>query len=188
MKEDNAEIYFLDECRFNLFTARDRGWAKVGNPASKVVANSKGRDVTLLAMIGIDGLANFELSDGYNAAAFTIALDRIAREMVQKGGDKKRYIVMDNCPIHNKENLHHIEKGYNIKVVFLPPYSPMLNPIENWFNELKQVIRQKTYKTRLELKQTLEAVLERYRDKSFANYYSHINQYLDLGIKRELER
>ena len=53
-------------------TVRDRGWAKKGVPATKTTVNSKGRDVILLAMICLTGLAFYELSDGYNAAAFTI--------------------------------------------------------------------------------------------------------------------
>jgi hypothetical protein len=57
-----------------MTTIRDRGWSKVGKPASKVVNNSKGKDVTLLAMIGIDGLASYELTDGINAATFTIVI------------------------------------------------------------------------------------------------------------------
>lgn len=70
----NAEIYFLDESRFNMMTVRDRGWAKKGMPATKTSVNSKGKDIILLALISITGLVWFELSDGYNAAAFTIVI------------------------------------------------------------------------------------------------------------------
>lgn len=68
----SVEIYFLDESRFNMMTVRDRGWAKKGLPATKVTVNSKGKDVILLAIISLSGLVWHELSDGYNAAAFTI--------------------------------------------------------------------------------------------------------------------
>lgn len=68
----NAEIYFLDESRFNMMTVRDRGWAKKGIPATKVTVNSRGKDITLLALIHISGVAFYQLSEGYNAAAFTI--------------------------------------------------------------------------------------------------------------------
>jgi hypothetical protein len=67
-----AEIYFLDESRFNMMTMRDRGWAKKGSPATKTTVNSKGKDIILLAIISLTGLVWYELSDGYNAAAFTI--------------------------------------------------------------------------------------------------------------------
>ena len=53
-------------------TMRDRGWAKKGTPATKTTVNSKGKDIMLLAIISLTGLVWFELSDGYNAAAFTI--------------------------------------------------------------------------------------------------------------------
>lgn len=57
-----------------MMTVRDRGWAKKGIPATKITVNSKGKDVILLAMISINGIAYYELTDGFNAAAFTIVL------------------------------------------------------------------------------------------------------------------
>ena len=55
-----------------MLTVRDRGWAKKGCPATKSTVNSKGKDIILLAMMSISGINFYELSDGYNAAAFTI--------------------------------------------------------------------------------------------------------------------
>jgi hypothetical protein len=55
-----------------MMVMRDRGWAKKGVPATKTRVNSKGKDIILLAIISISGLVWYELSDGYNAAAFTI--------------------------------------------------------------------------------------------------------------------
>lgn len=60
-----------------MMVMRDRGWAKKGVPATKTIVNSKGKDIILLAIISISGLVWYELSDGYNAAAFTIVISLI---------------------------------------------------------------------------------------------------------------
>jgi len=49
--------------------------------------------------------------------------------------------VLDNCSIHCHEDLDYLTQKFNITLKFLPPYSPMLNPIEETFSELKQKIK-----------------------------------------------
>ena len=49
--------------------------------------------------------------------------------------------VLDNCSIHCPEELDYLTQKFNITLKFLPPYSPMLNPIEETFSELKQKIK-----------------------------------------------
>ncbi len=56
IQDDKNKLYYLDQCRFNLFTSRDWGWAPKGELATKIRHNSKGKDVMLLAIIGKEGL------------------------------------------------------------------------------------------------------------------------------------
>lgn len=49
-------------------------------------------------------------------------------------------IVMDNASFHRKKRLHEIAERYKIKIIFLPPYSPELNPIEHFWHWLKKKI------------------------------------------------
>ena len=41
---------------------------------------------------------------------------------------------MDNCSIHDKEETMKLADRWNVKVMYLPAYSPQLNPIEMWFH------------------------------------------------------
>ena len=47
-------------------------------------------------------------------------------------------LIMDNCTIHHDEYLIELAAAYGVRIEYLPPYSPHLNPIELSFNELKQ--------------------------------------------------
>ena len=47
-------------------------------------------------------------------------------------------IILDNAPFHRKSRLHELAKNHGHKVLFLPPYSPDFNPIEQSFGLLKR--------------------------------------------------
>ena len=47
---------------------------------------------------------------------------------------------MDNASFHRKKRLYELAKQYKVRIIFLPPYSPELNPIENFWHWLKKKI------------------------------------------------
>jgi len=53
----------------------------------------------------------------------------------------KSVIIMDNATFHKGKQLKELFEKYNHKLVFLPPYSPDLNPIENIWGTIKQQLR-----------------------------------------------
>lgn len=135
MQNVNANFIFVDECGFNLFTARTRGRAANGRRAVRQVAASKGKNLNLLmAVAPAAGLYYYELEENtVNGPRFGYFLDNLGRVI----GDFDVVIVMDNAPVHNGAEMdnqrHAIRK--------LPPYSPMLNPIENCFNCVKSNVK-----------------------------------------------
>ena len=50
-------------------------------------------------------------------------------------------VILDNATVHNKVVLTDIGADYNIKILFLPPYSPDLNPIEHCWANFKKTLR-----------------------------------------------
>lgn len=53
---------------------------------------------------------------------------------------KSEVVVMDDASFHRKNCLNNIAQKYGIKIIFLPPYSPELNPIEHFWHWLKKKI------------------------------------------------
>ncbi len=54
---------------------------------------------------------------------------------------KDSVIVMDNASFHRKKQLFSIAQEYKHRLIFLPPYSPELNPIEKFWNKLKRLLK-----------------------------------------------
>ena len=57
----------------------------------------------------------------------------------------KVVIVLDNAKIHKTDDVKDAMKASKLKILFLPPYTPMLNPIELVFNVLKKTFYNRTY-------------------------------------------
>ena len=63
------------------------------------------------------------------------------KEMLLKEVPKGYTVVMDNCSVHRKPQLFKLAEKAEVNLIFLPPYSPDLNPIENFWAWLKLKLR-----------------------------------------------
>ena len=135
MQNANANFIFVDECGFNLYTARTRGRARINQRAVRQVTSSKGKNLNLLmAVAPATGLYYHELEEGtVNAQRFDTFLQNLERII----GDFNVVVVLDNAPVHNGAQMD--EDGHFLKR--LPPYSPMLNPIEGCFSSIKANVK-----------------------------------------------
>jgi len=132
----NQNMVYLDECGFNLHTRRTSGGARVGQRAVRQVAASRGKHLNLLMAISpAVGIIFHEIIIGsVNGERFQYFLDNLSEVI---GEEFDATIIMDNAPIHRGAAM--VYQNHQIKK--LPPYSPMLNSIENGFSCLKIRIR-----------------------------------------------
>jgi len=56
---------------------------------------------------------------------------------------KNSILVLDNAKIHHDQELLNYLDAFGVKIIFLPPYSPNLNPIETAFSTIKQFLQRK---------------------------------------------
>jgi len=76
----------------------------------------------------------------FNTASFNDFLQGLCTEL-RRQGFYNPIFVMDNCPIHSRANLEVLREHGGVEYRFLPPWTPMLNPIEEVFAGLKRAIR-----------------------------------------------
>lgn len=134
-KYGSGNIVYCDESGFKAHTGRLSGWAVRGK---KLYANVKGRREKktnlLMAQRGKEWLAPFVFTGTCTAKTVT----EWAAQMLVEALDRPSIVIMDNAPVHNKKALRSLLKKHGHALLFLPPYSPDLNPIEGSFGGMKK--------------------------------------------------
>ena len=73
-------------------------------------------------------------------------------ELKKQHPDKEVIVVMDNAPSHRPRILHKIA---GLTIIYLPPYSPELNPVERFFEELRKSTANKIFKNLRDIEKTI---------------------------------
>jgi len=138
---DRRNIVWVDETGFNLHLRRKYGRARKGDRASIVVSNSRGRNISVCAAMSEDGLLHELLRPGsFNAEHFCHYLEGLFVILCELGRSEC-WIILDNARFHHCAIVQECATRHGHSLVFLPPYSPMLNPIESLFGKWKTHIR-----------------------------------------------
>lgn len=131
-------IIFIDECTFNSQLRRRKARSRVNTPALVVIPTVRGRNVSLLAAMNVNGILSTKTLIGSTANS-TIFCDFLS-ELFRKLDDENiahAWLVLDNARIHKTQEVHDLVAQTSHQLTFLPPYSPMLNPIEQVFSKIK---------------------------------------------------
>ena len=80
---------------------------------------------------------------------------------------------MDNLSSHKRARTGELIESAGAELVFLPPYSPDLNPIENVFSKIKQLLRSLACRTKDLLWRSMQSVLDAVTSTDAANCYRH---------------
>ena len=145
LKEDKSitkpiKVFFQDEMRYGLMSNYRRSWSKVGERT--VIANQQefANSYLYSAIDPITG-DNFHLIgvDDVNSANTKIFLLKLQ----EKYQDYHIVVIWDNAPFHKKKELHTIN---GITPIFLPSYSPQLNPVERFYGEIRKSTANRIFK------------------------------------------
>ena len=129
---------FVDETWFNTQMSRYWGWAEKGAKIPEAIPAGHWRSFTLLgAMTGSGLLATMTLEDSTDTDVFLAFLDQVLCPKLQPG----HIVVMDNLSAHKAPAVREKIEATGASLLYLPPYSPDLNPIEKCWAKIKLVLR-----------------------------------------------
>ena len=138
---DRRNIVWVDETGFNLHLRRKYGRARRGHNATVVVPNGRGRNISVCAAMSEEGFLHEMLQPGaYTAERFCVFLGELF-DCLGSRGRSQCWIVLDNVRFHHCEIVRACSSARGHTLIFLPPYSPMLNPIESLFGKWKTLVR-----------------------------------------------
>lgn len=149
--------------------ARLRGRAPCGERCRAAVPHGHWKTTTLTAGLRLSGMAATMLLDSpMNGPAFlAYAAQVLAPEL--KPGD---IVVMDNLPAHRISGVRETIEKAGAQLLFLPPYSPDLNPIEMAFSKLKALLRKAAARTVDELWSVVADCLSAFTADECRNYFA----------------
>ena len=82
-------------------------------------------------------------------------------------------VILDNLPAHKSSAVREAIEAAGAKLLFLPPYSPDFNPIENAFAKLKALLRKAAARTVEHLWQIIGECLDAFSPTECANYFTN---------------
>lgn len=172
---------FVDESAFDINMRPPGGWSIKGTPAIVITPTTRAVSHTVLGAISAKYVVSMELRNPQEHTFKRLKIDSSNRKrkapskpkkpaskgtvtghymnFIQKTMDemdcipemKGYYIVMDNAPIHTSNEIDTMvtERGY--KCIYLPPYSPELNPIEQFWSIVKNKVKRSQFQTKEDL-------------------------------------
>lgn len=149
---------------------RRYAWADIGARALGHAPNGHWKTTTFLAGLTTKGvIAPFVLDGPINGECFLAYVEQILAPELRKGD----IVILDNLSSHKGEAAARLVAQKGARLLFLPPYSPDLNPIEMMFAKLKEILRQAETRTIDALWALIGDVLKRFTAEECAAYIRH---------------
>jgi transposase len=169
------DLVFIDETGVNLAMTRGYARAKKGKRAYSKCPYNRGKNITMIGAIAISGLLASLTFEGWtNKEAFLTYVKEVLVPQLWSGA----CVVMDNLPAHKATEVQKAIESVGARVVFLSPYSPDFNPIENCWSKLKEFLRTRESRTYQELDRAITEAINSVTEKDIIGWFTHCCYYV----------
>ena len=162
---------FVDECSSNTSLAPFYGWSRKGDRAHQKAPRNWGKNITLLSSIGRQqGMgASLVVEGSTNATVFHTYLQEVLCPTLERG----QVVVMDNLSAHKGERVRQLIEAKGCELIYLPPYSPDYNPIEQAFSKLKSYLREACARSQDTLMEVIGQALSTISASDTKGFFEH---------------
>lgn len=156
---------------------RLRGRALRGARVIDAVPHGHWKTTTLIAALDLHGIrCSLELDGAVNHLAFQAFVAQVLVPTLRPGD----LVILDNLSSHKGARVRELVQGARAELVYLPPYSPDLNPIELAFSKIKQALRGLAARTVDRLWSCMQGVLDRVTAADAAGFFQHCGYTLQI--------
>ncbi len=150
-------LKFLDEAGSNLAMTRLYGRAAPGERVVDSAPQNYGENITMLATLSLSGIsAPMTVSGAVDGVVFRTYVEVVLAPTLAEGD----VVIMDNLGAHKVAGVRELIEARGARVIYLPPYSPDLNPIEKCWSKIKTYLRAAKARTREALEKALKEALQ----------------------------
>lgn len=165
---DIGRLVFIDETWTKTNMAPLRGWGTRGKRLIARAPHGHWKTMTFLAALRSDAITAPCVFDGpINGESFLLYVQQILVPTLKPGD----LVVMDNLGSHKADAIRHAIKAAGARLIFLPPYSPDLNPIEQAFSKLKHHLRNAGERSVEATWQRIGSILRSFSAEECRNYF-----------------
>ncbi len=167
---DPARLVFIDETWAKTNRARTHGYAPKGERLVEAVPHGHWHTTTFVGALTARGLVAPMVVDGaINGELFRASVEKVLVPDLRRGD----VVVLDNLGSHTVAGVREAVEAAGCRLLYLPPDSPDLNPIENAFSKLKGLLRKAAERTVEGLWAAIGRLLDRFAPDECRNYFRH---------------
>ena len=167
---DPARFVFLDETGTTTTMTRRYGWAPKGERVVDATPWGHWKVTTFVAGLRASGLIAPMVLDGpMTGEVFRAYVEQVLIPELSPGD----VVVLDNLAAHKVAGIREIIQAAEASLLYLPPYSPDLNPIEQMFAKLKALLRKAAARTKEALWATIGELLDEFSPEECQNYLTN---------------
>ena len=165
-----AQLVFVDEAGARIDMTRTHGRCARGLRLVEAVPRNRGRVTTILGALTLKGLvAHMSVQGGTRGEVFERFVQEKLLPVLQPG----QVVVWDNLAAHKRRQVREALEAHGCRVVFLPPYSPEFNPIEEAWSKLKALLRKMAARTVEALQAAIEEAVTRLTAADAQGWFTH---------------
>lgn len=165
-----SRLVFIDETWTKTNMAPRRGWAPCGERLIGKAPHGHWQTCTFIAALRHDRVEAPWLLDGpVNGACFQLYVEKVLVPTLQP----RDIVIMDNLGSHKGKAVQRAIRAAGATLLFLPKYSPDLNPIEQLFAKLKHWLRHAAERTRDAVCTAIARILDTITATECANYLAN---------------
>ena len=167
---DAGRFVFVDECSTNTSLRPLYAWSRRGERAFCSAPRNWGKNVTLLSSLSAEGMGPSLAVEG---ATTRVVFEAYLEEALCPSLSPGQVVVMDNLSAHKGGKVREIIEGRGCELIYLPPYSPDLNPIEQAFSKMKALMRKSGARTREALIGAMGDALSAITARDASGFFGH---------------
>jgi putative transposase len=161
-------LVFIDETWTKTNMAPLRGWAGRGARLKAKVPQRRWKTLTFLAALRRDRIDAPWLIDGpINGERFRLYVEEVLVPTLRPGD----IVIMDNLGSHKGQTIRRAIRTVGARLLFLPKYSPDLNPIEQVFAKLKHLLRKAAERSSDAVCDRIARLLDAFTPQECENYF-----------------
>ena len=182
---DEDKLYFLDETGYQFTMRRRYGWSNRGSRANKTVSQIRSKNISVSAVMSKSSLFYFEILDKpYNRDDYAEFIEKLLDQFDQLS-ISDAVLVRDNVPFHRNSSIKALIETRGHHLIYLPAYSPFLNPIEEVFSKWKHLVRTKNCVSEDDLFDQIHLCSEQISEADCRGYFNHMKKYLLRCLDRQ---